>query len=268
MKIYSWNIAGINPSLKRGNLDFLLNSNIDIICFQETKVQKNKLNIENKFKEEFPFQYWSYNDGSSQRLGFNGTAIWSKFAPINELQPPEFDKEGRLTVLEFKEFYLINVYTPNSQYKDSERSLFRTNIWDPKFREYFIKLQRFKSVIICGDFNVAYIDIDLYDPKKYKNKVAGFLDCERDNFTKHLENELIDSFRIFNPDEENYTYWNQRVPTMRIKNKGWRIDYILINKNLIKNIINSSIHPDIFGSDHCPISIDINFTPLNNSNAD
>ena len=263
IKIVSWNIAGLNASLKRDDLEFINNpdNNISIVCLQETKVQKNKFKLPENINNNFPYQYWTFNPGTSQRVGFNGTSIWSKVEAIKQLEPPSFDVEGRITIIEFATFYLVNVYTPNSQSKDSPRCKYRIEEWDPQFRDYLNKLknnENNKNVIVCGDFNVCNLDIDIYNPKKYKDQVAGFLDLERNEFKKHLEIGFVDAFRYINKDIINqYTYWNQRVPRMRQNNLGWRIDYFLVTNKLSEKIKDCKIYKELTGSDHCPIILDI-----------
>ncbi len=257
MKIISWNVAGLRARIKQEYLNFLIDSDIDIICFQEIKCTSSQVIIPKNLDNEFMYKFWNSNPGITQRAGFSGTAIWCKEEPIKQLETPEFDTEGRITSLEFKDFFLVNVYTPNSQELNSERCNYRINIWDPAFRKYINNLKTSKNTIICGDFNVAHENIDFYNPIKYKNKVAGFLDCERKEFSQHLESGFIDGLRYFHKEKELYTYWNQRFPHMRKTNKGWRIDYFLINKEFIKEIKDCNIHPEIRGSDHCPISIEL-----------
>ena len=196
--------------------------------------------------------------GITQKKGLSGTAIWSKIQPIQEITPPDFDQEGRITCIEFEEYYLLTVYTPNSQDFNSERFKFRINDWDIKFLNYINHLKSNKNIIICGDLNVCHQDIDIYNPVKYKNNIPGFYDDERNNFTKIIQNNFIDSLRHFYKDTPNlYTYWNQRVPSMRTNNMGYRLDYFLINNEFINFVKQCEIHPDIIGSDHCPISITI-----------
>ena len=257
MKILSWNIAGLRAKLKQNKLDFLFEKDFDIICFQETKTLPNEIKIPQEFNNLYPYKYWNSNLGETQKKGFSGTCIWSKIEPLKEITHPEFDTEGRITCIEFPNFYLINVYTPNSQNLDSERFNYRIQTWDPLFKNYIISLNKIKNTIICGDFNVAYLDIDCYNPIKYKNKFAGFYDSERENFSNILSTGFIDVLRYFNKNQELYTYWNQRVPSMRQNNKGWRIDYFLINNDFINKIINCKILSEIYGSDHCPLLIEV-----------
>ena len=262
MKILCWNVAGIRARINNNHLEFLLTSDFDIVCFQETKAKAEQVTIPDKINKLYPYKFWQSNTGITQRVGFSGTAIWSKIKPIQEVYPEPFDTEGRITTIEFKEYYLVCVYTPNSQDIASDRCTYRNEIWDPAFREYITKLSKKKNIIICGDFNVAFEDKDIYDPQKHRNRSAGFLNCERYEFQKHLDNGFVDVLRHFNKEKDLYTYWNQRAPQMRINNKGWRIDYFLTNKDMIKNIKSCHIHKDILGSDHCPISVEIHQTQL------
>ena len=185
----------------------------------------------------------------------SGTSIWCKFKPFQEHNPPHLDLEGRVTTIEFAEFILVNVYTPNSQKLGSERCTYRTIEWDTTFYEYINSFDQ--PVIVCGDFNVANEDRDIYSTKGKKNKIAGFLDIERENFKKYLTNGFVDIFRKFNNQSNQFTYWDQRHPQLRINNKGWRIDYFLVENIFAERIVNAEIHPNIKGSDHCPISIEI-----------
>lgn len=257
MKILSWNIAGIRASLKRGDLDFLKNTDYDIVCLQETKSTEKEANLSEELKQMYPHQVWQSNPGTTQRKGFSGTCIWSKIKPIKIIEPPLFDTEGRISTLEFEKFIILTVYTPNSQDPESPRCEYRIQTWDPSFRNYITELNKIKPLIICGDFNVAYLDIDLYNSKKYYNACAGFLNSERESFNEHLKSGFVDALRIHNQNENLYTYWNQRVPAMRKNNKGWRIDYFLVSQILVETIHGSKIHPDITGSDHCPISLEL-----------
>ena len=256
VKILSWNIAGIRPSLKRGELDFLQNNEYDIICFQETKADENQVILTNDIPEIFPYRYWESNKGITQKKGFSGTCIWSKQEAL-KLPSPDFDLEGRITCIEYSTFILVNVYTPNSQSPDSERFIFRSKSWDNNFRKYINELNSKKNTIICGDFNVAHKDIDVYDSHK-KKKRAGFLDEERDGFQKHLDSGYVDAFRLLCKDNNCYTYWDQRFPNLRKNNRGWRIDYFMIPELIKNNVSECTIHKDILGSDHCPLSLNIN----------
>ena len=261
INILCWNVAGVRARLTKKDLDFLLlqdNSEIyDIVCIQETKARPEQVKLSDEFKKLYPYRYWQSNKGTTQQIGFSGTCIWSKIEPMREIEPPLFDEEGRVTAIEFQKFNLVTVYTPNSQDAYSDRCKYRIDKWDPQFRQYIRDLNREKPVIVCGDFNVAYHDIDIYNSKKYYNAVAGFLNSEREEFAKHLSLGFVDALREKNQSRELYTYWNQRVPKMRLTNRGWRIDYFLVEDRLKENIEECKIHDQIKGSDHCPISLKI-----------
>lgn len=253
MKILSWNVAGIRACLKKRGLDFLLAANYDIVCIQETKAEESQVELDVKFKEMYPFRYWNSSSGTTQRKGLSGTAIWSRKEPIGEISAPSFDTEGRITALEFKNFNIVTVYTPNSQGPESERFVYRVTDWDPNFRKYITDLNKEKNTILCGDLNVAHKDMDMYNMAKYKNKAAGILDEERLEFQKHLDCGFVDAFREVCADAQHYTYWEQKRPVMRQKNYGWRIDYFLVNEAKKKQIKGCGIIPEQRGSDHCPI---------------
>ena len=256
--ILSWNVAGIRACIKKGGIDFLLNNEHQIVCFQETKAEEQQVKLSDDFKEHYPFRYWKSTQGITQRKGLSGTAIWSKVRPIREIPPMDIDLEGRTTTLEFDNFILLTVYTPNSQNIQSERFIMRTTVWDPQFQIHVKKLNEIKPVILCGDFNVAYKEIDIHNPTKNRNKQAGFFDDERVEFGKLLNCGFKDSFREFCHEGEKYTYWDQRNPVLRATNKGWRIDYFLTSNDIQDKITDCKIHSEITGSDHCPIELLIN----------
>ena len=259
LRLMSWNIAGIRASCKRGDLDFLGDSRYDIVCFQETKAEPSQIEpmISVGLKNIYNHRYWGVNPGTSQRKGFNGVAVWSRFPCLRVLCGMEMDTEGRINALEFDAFILVNVYTPNSQKLDCERFEFR-KLWDVAFNAYLGGLGEGKPIVVCGDFNVAYMDIDLHNPKKYKNKVAGFLDDERMGFERYVGENFVDSFRHINGDMVSaYTYWNQKMPHLRKNNIGWRIDYFLVMRRFTSNIKGAGILPDVMGSDHCPVFLEI-----------
>ena len=257
MRIVSWNVAGIRANLKKNSLQtFLAMNNFDIVCLQETKANEDQVKIPEEIEKVYPYRFWESTKGITQRKGLSGTSIWCKEKPISRIEPPSIDLEGRVTAVEFEGCIVVCVYTPNSQGADSPRLKFRVEEWDEHFRVYIIQLKKRKPTIICGDFNVAHLNIDLYNSVKYKNKVAGFFDSERIQFSKHLESGFIDAFRNLHPNEENkYTYWNQIRKTCRENNKGWRIDYFLVSEELKQNIKECNILSEVFGSDHCPIEI-------------
>jgi len=256
MKIVSWNVAGIRARIKNNQLQKFIDENdFDILCIQETKSDPKNVEIEEQYNKMFPYKIWNVNTGETQRKGFSGTCIWSKkeFKPYD---PPYFDTEGRTCTIEFDNFILINVYTPNSQNPQSQRVYFRFT-WDNSIREYIKELNKIKPVIICGDFNVAHNDIDITNPNAKRNKIAGFLDSERNQFQIHLVNmNYIDAFRFKNEKTISYTYWSNFVKQRTNKN-GWRIDYFLLPENLKEKIISIDHLMETDGSDHCPIILDI-----------
>lgn len=275
MQIVSYNVAGLRAHIKKPEFHMFINANtdtsvadsfigkFDIICLQETKAEEKQVVLPEYITTYYPYRYWNSTKGTTQRKGFSGVTIWSHVKPnLLNLVPmfPEFDEEGRIICMEFEKFILVNVYVPNSQKFENERYYFREK-WNAQFQEYISNLQKIKDVIICGDMNVAHLDIDISNPKAKKNKVPGFFDNERTYFAYLLEtNSLIDVFRILNPLKQKSTYWSNFLKTERSKENGWGIDYFLISQKLFEtNIITDChIHMDVKGSDHCPISISIN----------
>lgn len=261
MKIYSWNVNGIRAVHKKGDLQaFLAKHDPDILCIQETKAQKEQMEVDFPQYEE----YWF----SAEKKGYSGTAIFTKIPPIDVFHGiPEAiagkyaladsygdtTKEGRVVVAEFEGFYLATVYTPNA--KDDLSRIPMRQAWDPAFLEYMDSLQQEKPVIFCGDFNVAHTELDLARPKENRGK-KGFTDEERSGFDAMIDKNFVDSFRIFNHDNGNYTWWSH-FGNARERNVGWRIDYVMISKDLAPLVKSARIHADVFGSDHCPVSIDI-----------
>ena len=262
MKIISFNVAGLRAMLKKQEFEDFINEpsgDYDIICLQEIKAEESQL-ILPSYLDKYQFKYYNSTKGTTQRKGLSGVSIMSKIEPTTVLKCPEFDEEGRIICMEFEKFILVNVYVPNSQKFENERYYFREK-WNTQFQEYISNLQKIKDVIICGDMNVAHLDIDISNPKAKKNKVPGFFDIERTDFAYLLEmNSLIDVFRTLNPLKQKSTYWSNFLKTERSKENGWGIDYFLISQKLFEtNIITDChIHMDVKGSDHCPISISIN----------
>ena len=253
MKILSWNVAGIRAVLRKNALDFALEGEYDILCFQETKAEQVQVKNIDAFKAVYPHQHWNH---SKKRKGYSGTSIWSKSPFVSTLESPEFDQEGRITTVEFSNFYLVTVYTPNSK-GDLSRLSERTTEWDPLFRDYCNSFKCIKPVIICGDLNVIHQDIDIYQPEKHQGNIyAGYTFEERSEFTQLLSSGYIDAFRKFNNNPSNYTWWSY-VHNARTKNIGWRLDYFLVDESLQKDVIDSSIESHIMGSDHCPITLNI-----------
>jgi exodeoxyribonuclease III len=272
MRILSWNVAGLRAMLKKKNLQELLTKyDYDIVCLQETKAEESQVELPPEIIEKYPFRFWNSTLGTTQRKGLSGTTIWSKTSPINRIKHPSIDEEGRITTVQFDDFIIVCVYTPNSQSLESPRYKFRTNEWDNIFRKYITTLKNIKPTIIAGDLNVAHQDIDIYNPKRCKNKVPGFFDNERTEFQKHIDAGFIDVFRHLYPTQKGaYTYWNQIRPANRQNNIGWRIDYFLIGGDPLTppttlNLTECNLLTDIHGSDHCPLSLDIDITPTNNN---
>ena len=250
-KMISWNVNGLRACLGKGFLEYLKESDADIFCIQESKLQEGQVEL------ELPgyHQYWNY----ANRRGYSGTAVFTKKEPlsvVNGIGIEEHDKEGRVITLEFEEFYFVTVYTPNSQ-SELRRLEYRME-WERDFLAYLLKLQEKKPVICCGDMNVAHQEIDLKNPKTNR-KNAGFTDEERACFSRMLESGFVDTFRYFYPDkEEIYSWWSYRFKA-REKNAGWRIDYFIVSPSLKDRLQDASIHTEIMGSDHCPVELDIDF---------
>ena len=250
MKIISWNVNGIRAVLKKGFLDFIKKEKPDIICIQETKAAPEQVDA---ILDNYPYQYWN----SAEKKGYSGTAIFSKIKPIaikNDLEIEKHDHEGRVICMELKNYYLITVYTPNSK-RDLSRLDYRANEWDVDFLNYLKALEKNKPVVFCGDLNVAHKEIDLKNPKTNK-KNAGFTNEERTGFENYMHSGFIDTFRMFNQEPEHYTWWSYMFNS-RAKNVGWRIDYFCISECIKNKLQQSIILPEIMGSDHAPISIEI-----------
>lgn len=249
MKIISWNVNGIRACVQKGFLDFFNEIDADIFCIQESKMQEGQLELE----LEGYHQYWNY----AQKKGYSGTAIFSKVEPMNVnygLGISEHDTEGRVITLEFEDFYMVTVYTPNSQV-ELARLDYRMK-WEDAFKEYLSGLDSKKPVIVCGDMNVAHNEIDLKNPKT-NHKNAGFTDEEREKFGQLLDAGFVDTFRFFYPEVTDiYSWWSYRF-SARAKNTGWRIDYFLTSKRLNDKLQDAKIHTEILGSDHCPVELDI-----------
>lgn len=250
MKLISWNVNGIRACVQKGFLDFFKEVDADMFCIQESKVQGGQIEL----ALEGYHQYWNY----AEKKGYSGTAIFTKIEPMNVsygIGIEEHDKEGRVITLEFEKFYLVTVYTPNSK-SELERLDYRM-VWEDEFRKHLKNLDENKSVIVCGDLNVAHKEIDLKNPKNNRRN-AGFTDEERNKFTELLDSGFIDTFRNFYPDlEGTYSWWSYRFKA-REKNAGWRIDYFCTSERLKENLISAKIHTEILGSDHCPVELEIN----------
>ena len=251
MKIISWNVNGIRAVMKKGFPDFVKKYDPDILCLQETKAHPDQVD---ELLHDYEHHFWN----SADKKGYSGTAIFSKIKPLNVSYGGGIDvgdTEGRIVTAEFDDFFLVNVYTPNSK-----RGLARLDYrqeWDKLFFNYLKELEKSKPVITCGDLNVAHTEIDLARPKN-NTKNAGFTPQERAGFQKYLDNGFLDTFRIFNQDPENYTWWSYMF-NARAKNLGWRIDYFLTSEKLRKNIISAEILKDVMGSDHCPVTLNLKF---------
>ena len=249
MRLISWNVNGIRACLSKGFEKFFHEIDADIFCIQETKCQEGQVDLEfDGYKS-----YWNY----AEKKGYSGTAIYTKIEPINityGIGIKEHDKEGRVITLEYKNFYLVNTYTPNSK-RELERLDYRM-IWEDEIRKYLLKLNKTKPVIMCGDLNVAHNEIDLKNPKTNRTN-AGFTDEEREKMTELLQAGFTDTYRYLYPQKEDaYTWWSY-MGHAREKNVGWRIDYFIVSKSIEKKIKQATIYPEIMGSDHCPIGIEI-----------
>ncbi|MDD5879726.1 MAG: exodeoxyribonuclease III [Clostridiales bacterium] len=247
MKLISWNVNGIRACVGKNFMEFFNEVNADIFCLQETKLQENQIDLQ----LDGYHQYWNY----AKKKGYSGTAIFTKKEPLSVMYGiniEEHDQEGRVITLEFEDFYMVTVYTPNSQ-NELKRLDYRMK-WEDDFRNYLKELDDKKPVIVCGDLNVAHKEIDLKNPKTNR-KNAGFTDEERSKFTELMEAGFIDTFRYFYPDKENiYSWWSYRFKA-REKNAGWRIDYFCVSEKLEDRLVSASIHTEVLGSDHCPVEL-------------
>lgn len=250
MKMVSWNVNGLRACVTKGFVDIFNKLDADIFCLQETKLQEGQIDL----PLEGYYQYWNY----AEKKGYSGTAIFTKKEPLavtNGIGIDEHNTEGRVITLEFQDFFFVTCYTPNSQ-NELKRLDYRMK-WEDDFREYLLRLNKKKPVILCGDLNVAHNEIDLKNPKTNR-KNAGFSDEEREKMTKLLNSGFTDSFRYLYPDKEGiYSWWSYRF-NARKNNAGWRIDYFITSDSIKDKIIDSKIHTDIMGSDHCPVELDIN----------
>lgn len=247
MKLISWNVNGLRACMGKGFMDFFKEADADIFCIQESKLQAGQISL------ELPgyYQYWNY----AVKKGYSGTAIFTKKEPLSVsygIGIEEHDQEGRVITLEFPDFYMVTVYTPNSQ--DELARLPYRMLWEEEFLKYLKKLEETKPVVFCGDLNVAHKEIDLKNPKTNR-KNAGFSDEEREKFSVLLENGFIDTFRYFYPEAEGaYSWWSYRFRA-REKNAGWRIDYFLVSPQLKERLEDAVIYKDVMGSDHCPVGL-------------
>ena len=249
MRLISWNVNGLRACVGKGFLEFFDEIRADAVCLQETKMQPDQLTLE----LECYSQYWN----SAVKKGYSGTAIFTRMQPLsvkNGMDLPEHDTEGRVITCEFEDFYLVTVYTPNAQ-NELARLDYRMS-WDDAFREFLLELDAKKPVIVCGDMNVAHKEIDLKNPGPNRGS-AGFTDEEREKFTRLLESGFTDSFRYLHPDLIGaYSWWSYRFKA-RQNNAGWRIDYFLVSDRIKDKIVTASILPEVMGSDHCPVMLEI-----------
>lgn len=249
MRFISWNVNGIRACVQKGFMDFFRDIDADIFCIQESKMQEGQLEL------DLPgyYQYWNY----AEKKGYSGTAVFSKQEPLSVaygMGVREHDREGRVITLEFAEYYVLTVYTPNSQ-NELARLSYRMQ-WEEAFLEYLKRLEEKKPVIFCGDLNVAHREIDLKNPKTNRRN-AGFTDEEREKFSHLLDAGFVDTFRYFYPDlEGEYSWWSYRF-SARAKNAGWRIDYFCVSQSLKDRLEDAKILTDVMGSDHCPIELDL-----------
>ena len=249
IKLISWNVNGIRACLQKGFLDFFNQIDADVFCLQETKLQAGQHDL------DLPgyHQYWNY----AEKKGYSGTAIFTKTEPVSVtygIGVEEHDREGRVITAEFEDYYVVTVYVPNSQ-RELTRLAYRME-WEKAFLGYVKKLSETKPVVFCGDLNVAHQEIDLKNPKT-NHKNAGFTDEERACFTKVLENGFIDTFRYFYPDATDAYSWWSYMANARAKNVGWRIDYFVVSEGMKDRLVDAKIHPQVMGSDHCPVELDI-----------
>lgn len=249
MKLISWNVNGLRAALTKGFEDFFSEIDADIFCIQETKMQEGQVELALDGYE----QYWN----SAEKKGYSGTAVFTRIKPLSVrygLGIEEHDKEGRVITLEYDNFYLVNVYTPNSK-KELLRLDYRMQ-WEDDFRAYVNALDKKKPVIICGDLNVAHQEIDIKNPKSNRRN-AGFTDEEREKMTTLLSKHFVDSFRYLYPDKRDCYSWWSYMRNARANNAGWRIDYFLVSKRIVQEMKEASIFAEVLGSDHCPIGLEI-----------
>ena len=249
MKLISWNVNGIRACVGKNFMEFFNEVDADIFCLQETKLQENQIDLQ----LEGYYQYWNY----AKKKGYSGTSIFTKKEPLNVIYGmgiEEHDQEGRLITLEFEDFYMVTVYTPNSQ-SELKRLNYRMK-WEDDFKKYLKELDKKKPVIVCGDLNVAHKEIDLKNPKTNRHN-AGFTDEERNKMTELLDSGFTDTFRYLYPEKENAYSWWSYMGHAREKNVGWRIDYFIVSKSIEKQIKEAKIYSEIMGSDHCPVGLEI-----------
>lgn len=249
MKIVSWNVNGLRACVRKGFLDYFHDIDADIFCVQETKLQEGQIELD----LDGYYQYWNY----AERKGYSGTAVFTKKEPLHVtygVGSNETEEEGRIITLEYDDFYLVNVYTPNAK-RDLSRLDYRLE-WEDEIYHYLVELQEKKPLIYCGDLNVAHQEIDLKNFKSNRGN-SGFTEEEREKMTRLLDAGFVDSLRYLYPKKEDiYTWWSY-MRSVRERNIGWRIDYFIISAKLINRLIESTTHPHIMGSDHCPIMLEL-----------
>lgn len=248
IRLISWNVNGLRACVGKGFEDIFRELDADFFCLQETKMQAGQLDLQFDGYHSF----WNYAD----KKGYSGTAIYTRHEPLSVaygIGIDEHDHEGRVITLEMPQFYLVTVYTPNSQ--DELRRLDYRMQWERDFQGYLLKLNARKPVVVCGDMNVAHEEIDLKNPKTNRRN-AGFTDEEREAMTRLLDSGFVDTFRRLHPDEVTYSWWSYRFRA-REKNTGWRIDYFLVSESLVPRVAEAKIHTQIMGSDHCPVEVDL-----------
>ena len=251
MKIISWNVNGIRAVIKKGFYDFVATYNPDILCIQETKAHPEQVDLT---LSDYPYQYWN----SAEKKGYSGTAIFSKVEPLSinyDMGIKKHDLEGRIITAEFKDYFLVTVYTPNSK-RELLRLDYRQKEWDVDFLKFLKKLEEKKPVILCGDLNVAHKEIDLKNPKNNRRN-PGFSDEEREGFDNYINAGFIDTFREFTKEGGHYTWWSYMFQS-RLKDIGWRIDYFCISQSLRAQLEKSYILKDVLGSDHAPVVMEFN----------
>lgn len=248
IRFISWNVNGLRACVGKGFEDIFRELDADFFCLQETKMQAGQLDLQ----FDGYHSYWNYAD----KKGYSGTAIYTRHEPLSVaygIGIDEHDHEGRVITLEMPQFYLVTVYTPNSQ--DELRRLDYRMQWERDFQFYLLRLNAHKPVVVCGDMNVAHEEIDLKNPKTNRRN-AGFTDEEREAMTRLLDSGFVDTFRRLHPDEVTYSWWSYRFRA-REKNTGWRIDYFLVSESLAPQVAEAKIHTQIMGSDHCPVEVDL-----------
>jgi exodeoxyribonuclease-3 len=249
MKLVSWNVNGLRACVNKGFLDYFREVDADIVCLQETKLSEGQLSL--AIGEEYE-QYWNY----AEKKGYSGTAVLTRIKPLSVRYGIEEDSEpeGRIITLEFEEFFLVTVYTPNAK-RDLSRLDYRLD-WEDRFRDYLSELDKRTPVIACGDLNVAHQEIDIKNAKSNRGN-SGFTDEEREKMTRLLDAGFVDTFRHLHPERTDVYSWWSNMPGVRERNVGWRIDYFIASARLAPSIKDAAIHCDILGSDHCPVALDI-----------